>query len=239
MDPLLLVGTVAAYPMESLAIPDLERALPEGEHLPEEESHPDEEPLPEALCAMMMTSFFMRLLCFLALWRPDLQEHWKSLQSDKAFKSEKTMMCSILGIIATLAGTHIGLSGGFKATSSTDYFNYTLPASYSALFATFMFAFIAILISSLSAISWLHADRHYAREQLEQGGYCVVFYLLSIVAPMFFVALSLICFICATLIAGFCSQSTVGRVVATLLLVICAIIAMLIGLVWKSALDIA
>ncbi|KAG1720561.1 hypothetical protein EDB19DRAFT_1776344, partial [Suillus lakei] len=70
--------------------------------------------------------------------------------------------------------------------------------------------------------------------QLEQGSSHIVFYLLSIVAPMFFVALSLTCLICATLIAGFCSKSIVGRVVAALLLVICTIIAMLIGLVWKS-----
>ncbi|KAG1731678.1 hypothetical protein EDB19DRAFT_1912396 [Suillus lakei] len=226
MDPLLLVGMVAAYPMELPVNSDVESALQEGE------------PLPEALHAMMMKSS-MSLLCSFALWSPDFQDHWTSLQSDKAFKSEKTMMCSILGIITILGGILIALSGGFKATSSTDYFNYTSPTSYLALFATFMFAFIAILMSSLSAISWLHADRHYAQKQLKQGGFCVVFYLLSIVAPMFFVALSLICFICATLIAGFCSQSTVGRVVAELLLVICAIIMILMGLVRKSALDIA
>ncbi|KAG1731692.1 hypothetical protein EDB19DRAFT_1736846, partial [Suillus lakei] len=172
-----------AYPMESRAIPDLERALPEGEHLPEEESLPNEEPLPEALRAIMMKPP-MRLLCLFALGRLDLEDHWKSLQSDEAF-----------GSTITIASTLTVLSGGFKATGSVNYFDYTSPASYLAFFATLMFALTTILISCLSAKSWLHADRHRAQEQLKQGGYHVVSYLLSIFAPMLSVALSLTCFI--------------------------------------------
>jgi hypothetical protein len=37
----------------------------------------EERPLPEAL---RHTSLLMRILCFLALGHPDLDDHWKSLQ---------------------------------------------------------------------------------------------------------------------------------------------------------------
>ncbi|KAG1731685.1 hypothetical protein EDB19DRAFT_1321238 [Suillus lakei] len=75
---------------ESYAIPDLERALTEEESLPD-------------VLRDIMTSLFMRLLCFLALWRSDLQDHWTSLQSDEAFESVRTMICSILGNTITIA----------------------------------------------------------------------------------------------------------------------------------------
>ncbi|KAG1731684.1 hypothetical protein EDB19DRAFT_2041707 [Suillus lakei] len=171
----------------------------------------------KALRSIMIKSP-VRLLCLFALWRPDLQEHWNSLQSDEAFGSVRTTLCSTLGIIIILASTLIGLSSGFKVTGSVNYVDYTSePASYLMLIATLMFAIVAMMISGLSTISWLYTDRHWAQEQLKQGGSRVVFYLLSIVAPKFFVVLSLTCLTCATLIAGFCSQSIVGRVVATLL----------------------
>ncbi|KAG1720560.1 hypothetical protein EDB19DRAFT_2029832 [Suillus lakei] len=206
----------AAYPIDCIAepclplklpvIPDLGRTLPEGEDLPEEESLPNEEPLPEVLRAIMM-----KLLCLFALWRPDLQEHWNSLQSDEAFGSVRTILCSILSMTIILASTLIGLSNDFKVTSSVNYVDYTSePAFYLVFIATLMFAIIAMVTSGLSTISWLYTDRHRAQkfQQLEQGGFCVVFYLLSVVAHMFFIALSLMCFICALDIASSFSLSS-------------------------------
>jgi hypothetical protein len=53
----------------------------------------DEQPLPEDL---RRTSLLMRVLCFLAFGRPDLDDHWKSLQSEQAFETVRTRLCSIL-----------------------------------------------------------------------------------------------------------------------------------------------
>ncbi|KAG1900367.1 uncharacterized protein F5891DRAFT_1033786 [Suillus fuscotomentosus] len=66
-----------------------------------------------------------------------------------------------------------------------------------------MLAMIAMLISGSSMIRWLHTDRQWTQEQLTQGDYFVWSYLLSIVTPIFFVVLSLNCFMFAILIAGF------------------------------------
>ncbi|KAG2071428.1 hypothetical protein BDR04DRAFT_1098193 [Suillus decipiens] len=41
-------------------------------------------------------SLFMRVLCFLALGCPDLDDHWKSLQSEEAFETVRSRLCSIL-----------------------------------------------------------------------------------------------------------------------------------------------
>lgn len=57
-----------------------------------------EQPLPEAL---RLTSLVMRVLCFLAFRCPNLHDHWNSLQSDRAFETVRTRMCSILGNIIT------------------------------------------------------------------------------------------------------------------------------------------
>ncbi|KAG1731687.1 hypothetical protein EDB19DRAFT_2027198 [Suillus lakei] len=141
---LLLRIMICAEPrliLKLFAIPELERALPGGERLPEEHLL-DQEPLPEVLHDIM--TLVMRLLCSLALGRLDLQDHWNSLQSDEAFTSERTIVNSILTITATIAGILTILSGGFKATGSINYFNYTSP-----------------MISGLSAISWLRAGRQW------------------------------------------------------------------------------
>ncbi|KAG1720559.1 hypothetical protein EDB19DRAFT_1776319 [Suillus lakei] len=84
-------------------------------------------------------------------------------------------------------------------------------------------------------IRWLHTDRHWTREQLKQGGYFVLSYLLSIITPMFFAAWSLNCFIFAMLIAGFSSQSTICRAVTALWLVVyvVTIVTTLMEFVWK------
>ncbi|KAG1795374.1 uncharacterized protein HD556DRAFT_1365116 [Suillus plorans] len=82
-----------------------------------------------------------------------------------------------------------------------------------------MLAMMAILTSGSSMIRWLHTDRKWTQEQLKPGGYFVFSYLLSIVTPIFFVAWSLHCFIFAMLIAGFCSHSTIYRIVTALWLV--------------------
>ncbi|KAG1801064.1 hypothetical protein EV424DRAFT_418407 [Suillus variegatus] len=82
-----------------------------------------------------------------------------------------------------------------------------------------MLAMIAMLTSGSSMMCWLHADRYWIREQLEQGGSFVLSYLLSIVTPIFFVALSLHCF----MFAGFASQSMICRAVTALWLAIYAV----------------
>ncbi|KAG1731698.1 hypothetical protein EDB19DRAFT_1321918 [Suillus lakei] len=177
-----------------------------------------EEPISEAFRDM---SLFMRVLCFFAVGRPDLEDHWKSLQSEQAFEVVRGRLCSIMANIIAAAGILIATSGGFvKATGSpVTYLDYTLPAPYFLLFTSLMLAMIALLTSGLSMMRWLHTDRQWTQEQLKPGGYFVVSYLLSIVTPMFFVASSLHCFIFAMLIAGFCSQSMICRTVTALWLV--------------------
>ncbi|KAG0699801.1 hypothetical protein DFH29DRAFT_31015 [Suillus ampliporus] len=98
-----------------------------------------------------------------------------------------------------------------------------------------MLSMLAILTSGLNMIRWLHTDRQWTQEQLTPGGYFVVSYLLSIVTPMFFVGLSLNCFIFAMLIAGFCSQSTICRAVTALWLVVYVVNIVMISMefMWK------
>ncbi|KAG1849672.1 hypothetical protein DFJ58DRAFT_729457 [Suillus subalutaceus] len=195
----------------------------------------EEQLLPEALRRM---SLLTRVLCFLALGRPDLEDHWKSLQSEQAFETVRSRLCSILDSTITTAGVLIAVSGVFVTTGSpVRYFDYTSPAPHCLFFISLMLAMIAMLTSGSSMIRWLHSDRHWTQEQLKPGGYFVLSYLLSIVTPMFFVAWSLHCFIFAMVIAGFCSQSTICRVVTAILLVLYVVNigTMLIQSMWKYA----
>ncbi|KAG2367184.1 hypothetical protein BDR07DRAFT_1373010 [Suillus spraguei] len=177
----------------------------------------DEQPLPEAL---RRTSLLTRILCFLALGRPDLDDHWKSLQSEEAFETVRSRLCSILASIITIGSVLLASSGVFVTTGSpVSYLDYTSPAPHCLLFVSLMLAIIAMLTSGSSMIRWLHTDRHWTREQLKPDGYFVISYLLSIVSPMFFVVLSLHCFISALLIAGFSSQSVICRVITALWMV--------------------
>ncbi|KAG1815058.1 uncharacterized protein BJ212DRAFT_1577621 [Suillus subaureus] len=170
-----------------------------------------EEQLPEALHC---TSLSTRVLCFLALGRLDLEDHWKSLQSEQAFETVRTRLCSILTSTITTAGVILAMSGVFVTTGSpVSYFDYTSPAPHCLLFISLILAMIALLTSGSSMIRWLHTDRHWIQEQLKLGGYFVLSYLLSVVTPMFFVACSLHCFVFAMLIAGFSSQNMICRVV--------------------------
>ncbi|KAG1900350.1 uncharacterized protein F5891DRAFT_1033731 [Suillus fuscotomentosus] len=100
-----------------------------------------------------------------------------------------------------------------------------------------MLAMIAMLTSGSSMIRWLHADRHWTQEQLRQGGYFALSYLLSIVTPIFIVALSLHCFIFAMLIAGFSSQSMICRAVTALWMITYAVNigTILMEAMWKFA----
>ncbi|KAG1849644.1 hypothetical protein DFJ58DRAFT_794652 [Suillus subalutaceus] len=194
-----------------------------------------EEQLPEAL---RRTSLLTRILCFLALGRPDLEDHWKSLQSEQAFETIRTRLWSILASTITTAGVLLAISGVFVTTGSpVSYFDYTSPAPHCLLFVSLMLAMIAMLTSGSSMIRWVHADRHWTQEQLELGGYFVLSYLLSIVTPMFFVAWSLHCFVFAMLIAGFSSQSMVCRVVTAVWLVtyVVNIGTILMETMWKYA----
>ncbi|KAG1859118.1 hypothetical protein C8R48DRAFT_674104 [Suillus tomentosus] len=115
------------------------------------------EPLPDAL---RRTSFVMRVLCFLALGRPDLDDHWKSLQSDQAFETVRSRLCSILASTITTASVLLAISSIFVSTGSpVSYFDYTSPVPYCLLFISFMLAMIVMLTSGSSMIRWLHADR--------------------------------------------------------------------------------
>ncbi|KAG2041041.1 hypothetical protein BDR03DRAFT_1007396 [Suillus americanus] len=195
----------------------------------------DPRTLPETLRRM---SLLTRVLCFLALGRPDLEDHWKSLQSEQAFETVRSRLCSILDSTITTAGVLLAVSGVFVTTGSpVPYFDYTSLAPHCLFFMSLMLAMIAMLTSGSSMIRWLHSDRHWTREQLKPGGYFVLSYLLSIVTPMFFVAWSLHCFIFAMVIAGFCSQSTICRVVTALLLILYVVNigTMLIQSMWKYA----
>ncbi|KAG2058207.1 hypothetical protein BDR06DRAFT_950632 [Suillus hirtellus] len=193
------------------------------------------EPLPDSL---RRTSLVMRVLCFLALGRPDIDDHWKSLQSEQAFETVRSRLCSILASTITTASVLLAISGVFVSTASpVSYFDYTSPVPYCLLFISLMLAVIAMLTSGSSMIRWLHADRHWTQEQLKQGDYLVLSYLLSIVAPIFFVVCSLNCFIFAMLIAGFSSQSMTCRAVTALWLITYAVNVgtIMMEAMWKYA----
>jgi hypothetical protein len=195
----------------------------------------EEQPLPEAL---RCTSLFMRVLCFLALGRTDLDDLWKLLQSEQAFETIRSRLCSILASIITTASVILALDGVFITTGSpVSYFDYTSPAPHCFLFTSLMLAMIAMMTSGLSMIRWLHTDRHWTQEQLKPGGYFVLSYLFSIVSPMFFVALFLHCFIFAMLIAGFSSRSIICRAITVFWMVtyVVDIGTILMETIWKYA----
>ncbi|KAG1887679.1 hypothetical protein F4604DRAFT_1916489 [Suillus subluteus] len=116
----------------------------------------DEQALPEAL---RHTSLLMRVFCFLALGRPDLEDHWKCLQSEQAFETVRTKLCSILASTITTAGVLLAISGVFITTGSPiPYFDYTSPTPHCLLFILLMLAVIAISTSGSSMIRWVHTD---------------------------------------------------------------------------------
>ncbi|KAG1865592.1 hypothetical protein C8R48DRAFT_672224 [Suillus tomentosus] len=193
------------------------------------------EPLPNALCR---TSLIMRVLRLLALGHPNLDDHWKSLQSEQAFETIRSRLCSILTSTIATASVLLAISSVFISMSSpVSYFDYTLPVPYSLLFISLMLAMIAMLKSGSSMICWWHANRHWTREQLKQGGCFILSYLLSIVTPIFFVGLSLHCFMFAMLVAGFSSQSMICRAATALWLIAYAVNigTILIEAMWKYA----
>lgn len=186
-------------------------------------------PFPEALCR---TSLLMKALCFIALGHPNLEDHWKSLQSDEAFETIRTTSCSILANTITTAVVLLATSGVFVTTvSPVTYFDYSSPVPYVLLLMSLMLAMIAMLISGLNMIRWLHTDRQWTQEQLKQGSYFVVSYLLSLVTPIFFVASSLHCFIFAMLLTGFCSQSIICRTLTALWVVTYVVN---VGVIWME-----
>ncbi|KAG2140941.1 uncharacterized protein EDB93DRAFT_1161140 [Suillus bovinus] len=175
-----------------------------------------EHPLPEAL---RPTSLALRVLCFLALGRPDFDDHWTSLQSERGFETVRTRLCS--GLTSTfITASILAVSGVFISTASpVPYFGNPSPVSYCLDFISLMLAMIVMLTSGSSIISRLHSDRHWIQEQLKRGSYFVLFYLLSIVTPEFFVLCSLNCFIFSMLITGFSSQIMTCRAVTAFCLV--------------------
>ncbi|KAG2058223.1 hypothetical protein BDR06DRAFT_950662 [Suillus hirtellus] len=193
------------------------------------------EPLPEALRS---TSLVMRVLCFLALGCPNLDDHWKSLQSEQTFEIIGSRLCSILTSTITTASVLLAISSVFVSTASpVSYFDYTLPVPYCLLFISLMLAMVAMLTSGSSMIRWLHADRHWIQEQLKQGDYFVLSYLLSMATPIVFVVCSLNCFIFGMLMAGFSSQSMICRAVTALWLVTYAVNVgtIMMEAMWKYA----
>ncbi|KAG1822712.1 uncharacterized protein BJ212DRAFT_1585433 [Suillus subaureus] len=189
--------------------------------------------------ALHNTSFITRVLCLFALGRPDLEAHWGSLQSEEAFQNVRERLCSILtNTVTAKAGLLLATSGVFVTTvSPAPYFDYTSPTPYLLLFISLMMAMIAMLTSGLGMMRWLHADRQCTQEQIKSGGYSLLSYLLSMVMPMFFVGLSLNCFIFAMLIAGFYSQDTVCRTLTAAWLVayVVSVGLMSIEFMWKLA----
>ncbi|KAG1885183.1 hypothetical protein F4604DRAFT_1676576 [Suillus subluteus] len=129
-----------------------------------------------------------------ALRRPSLL--MRSLQSEEAFETVRSKLCSILASTTTTASVILALSGIFVTTGSpVSYFDYSSPTPHCLLLISLMLAMTTLLTSGSSMIRWIHTDRDWTREQLKPGGYFVLYYLLSIVIPMFFVAWSLHCFI--------------------------------------------
>ncbi|KAG2101027.1 uncharacterized protein F5147DRAFT_776752 [Suillus discolor] len=178
----------------------------------------EEQSLPEALHC---TSLLMR-----------------SLQSEQAFETVRNRLCSILACTITTVSVLLAISGVFISTGSpVSYFNYMSPVPYCLLFILLMLTMIAMLTSGLSMMHWLHADCCWIQEQLEQGGCFVLSYLLSIVTPIFFVTLSLHCFMFAMLIAGFASQSMICCAITVLWLVTYAVNVgtILMEAMWKYA----
>ncbi|KAG2109519.1 hypothetical protein DEU56DRAFT_920325 [Suillus clintonianus] len=184
------------------------------------------EPLPEALhniplpVALRDISLPTRGICFFFSGYPNLKKYWGSLQSDQEFEAVKTRNCSILANAITGGGVVLAINGVFVTTSSpvTDI-DYTSPAPYFLSLTSRMFAMIAMVISGLSMMRWLHADRERTKEQVRRGGYFLISHLLSIVTPMFFLALSMSLFFLAILIAGFSSQSITCLIVTALWMV--------------------
>ncbi|KAG1815077.1 uncharacterized protein BJ212DRAFT_1588066, partial [Suillus subaureus] len=88
----------------------------------------EEQPLPETL---RRTSLLTRVLCFLALGRPNLEDHWKSLQSEQAFETVRSRSCSILASTITTASVLLATSVVFISTGSpVPYLDYTSPAPH-------------------------------------------------------------------------------------------------------------
>ncbi|KAG1751123.1 hypothetical protein EDB19DRAFT_1675461 [Suillus lakei] len=188
-----------------------ERSLTEGQTIP---------------ASLRDTSSLTRVLCFFALGRPDLEDHWESLQCKEEFEDVRKKLCSILSNTVSTASLLLATSGVFVST-----------ATYFLLFMSLMMAMIAMLTSGLSMIRWLHTDRQWTREQLRPGGYFLLSYLLSIVMPILFVGLSLNCFMFAMLIAGFNSQNTVCHILTAIWLVIYVICigVILMEFAWRYA----
>ncbi|KAG2057452.1 hypothetical protein BDR06DRAFT_951606 [Suillus hirtellus] len=182
------------------------------------------------------TSLVMNVLIFLAFGCSDLHDHWNSLQSDRAFEALRRKLCSILGSTITTASVLLAISVAFVSTASpVPYLDYSTPAPYCLLFMSLMLAIIAILTSGSSMMRWLHTDRRWIQKQLKQSRFLVVFHLLSIIVPIFFVVCSLNCLVSAMMTAGLSSHSTASRAVTVFCLIIYVlnIGTILMEAVWK------
>lgn len=178
-------------------------------------------PPPRELPPPEVTSLVMSVLTFLAFGCSNLHDHRNSLQSKRAFEVLRRKLCSILGSTITTASVLLAISVTFVSTTSpVPYLDYSAPAPYRLLFMSLMLAMLAILTSGSSMMRWLHTDRWCIQKQLEHGGFLVLFHLLSIIVPIFFVVCSLNCLVSAILTAGLSSHSMACRTVTASCLVI-------------------
>ncbi|KAG2140940.1 uncharacterized protein EDB93DRAFT_649127 [Suillus bovinus] len=146
-------------------------------------------------------SLATRLLCFLAFGNPSFDNHYISLQSDEAFEASRNKLITILattfGAASVLLAANIAL---LSVGSPAPWFDYTTIGSYSSLFVSLMLAMIATITSASSTIRWQYIDRRWIQEQLQQSGYFIFSYLLSIVMPTLLVFSSLNSFILGELL---------------------------------------
>ncbi|KAG2748643.1 hypothetical protein P692DRAFT_20833318 [Suillus brevipes Sb2] len=98
----------------------------------------EEQPLPETLRRM---SLLMRVICFLALGRPDLDDHWKSLHSEQAFETVRSRLCSILASTITTASVLLAISGVFVSTGSP-------PGGY------FVLSYLLSIVTPIFFVAW-------------------------------------------------------------------------------------
>ncbi|KAG1869075.1 hypothetical protein DFJ58DRAFT_723475 [Suillus subalutaceus] len=120
------------------------------QYFPETFTFHEEQTIPASL---RDTSSLTRVLCFLALGRPDLEDHWESLQSKQGFEDVRKGLCSILSNTISVASLLLATSCVFVSTGSpVPFFDYSSPATYFLLFMSLMLAMIAVMTSGLSMI---------------------------------------------------------------------------------------
>jgi hypothetical protein len=89
----------------------------------------------------------MRVICILALGRPDLDDHWKSLHSEQAFETVRSRLCSILA--STITAVSCPCPRELRPTLTYSYKG-KCPPRYQWCFRQYGLS---------CAILWLHITR--------------------------------------------------------------------------------